>query len=74
MEVPLSSKKQARLEQLAKGTGKDVSELVEEAIDRLLDYDERFIAAIERGRESVWQGRLLEHEEVVERIERILRS
>jgi predicted transcriptional regulator len=74
MEVHLSPEKQARLEQLANRTGKDTAEVVEEAVDRLLDCDERFISAVERGRESARQGKLLEHEEVVERIERMFRS
>ncbi len=37
----------------------------------MLDYDERFLAAVEEGRASARRGGLLDHEEVVERIERM---
>ena len=48
--------------------------MVEEAVDRMLEYDERFIAAVEEGRSSARRGELLEHDEVVERIDKLLRS
>ncbi len=74
MEVHLSPDKEARLHQFATRTGKDAAQVVEEAVDRMIEYDERFIAAVEEGRASARRGDLLEHEEVVERIERLLRS
>jgi len=74
MEVHLSPDKQARLEEIASRVGKNAEAMVEEAVDRMLDYDEHFIAAVEEGRESARRGELLEHEEVVERIEKMLRS
>ena len=40
----------------------------------MLEYDERFIAAVEEGRASARLDDLLEHEEVVERIERMFRA
>jgi predicted transcriptional regulator len=45
---------------------------VEEAVDRLLDYDERLRTSVEAGRASALRGELLEHDEVVARIEKIL--
>jgi predicted transcriptional regulator len=74
MEVHLSPDKQARLQEIATRTGKNAEQIVEEAVDRLLEYDERFIAAVEKGRSSARRGELLEHDEVVERIDRLLRS
>jgi len=74
MEVNLSPDKEARLRELANRTGKDAAQVVEEAVDRMLEYDERFIAAVEEGRASARRGDLLEHEEVVERIEQKFRS
>jgi predicted transcriptional regulator len=41
--------------------------MVEEAIERMLEYDERFIAAVEEGRASACRGEFLEHNDVVER-------
>jgi predicted transcriptional regulator len=47
--------------------------VVEEAVDRMLEHDEHFIAAVEEGRASASRGDLLEHDEVVERIEQMFR-
>jgi len=74
MEVRFSADKEARLQQVAARAGKEPSQLVEEAVDRMLEYDARFIEAVEVGRESARRGDLLDHDEVVESIERILRS
>ena len=74
MEVHLSPAKQARLQEIATRAGKNAEEIVEEAVDRMLEYDERFIAAVEEGRSSARRGELLEHDEVVERIDKLLRS
>jgi predicted transcriptional regulator len=76
MEVHLSPDKQARLQEIASRVGKNAEEMIEEAVDRMLEHlehDERFVAAVEEGRFSARRGELLEHDEVVERIEKILR-
>jgi predicted transcriptional regulator len=74
MELHLTAEEEALLEQLAARTGKDKQDVVREAVDRLLEYDARFVAAVEEGRASARRGDLLEHDEVVERIERMLGS
>jgi predicted transcriptional regulator len=74
MEVHLTPETEAKLHQLATRTGKDTAQVVEEAVDRLLEYDAHFIKAVEEGRASARRGDLLEHEEVVQRIKRMLRS
>lgn len=74
MEVHLSPDKEARLQSLATRTGKDASQVLEEAVDRMLEYEERFIDAVEEGRASARRGDLLEHDEVVERIEQMFRA
>lgn len=74
MEVHLSPDKQARLQEIATRVRKNAEEMVEEAVDRMLEYDERFVAAVEEGRESARRGELVEHDDVVERIEKVLRS
>ena len=65
----LPAEKEARLRQVATRTGKDAAQLVEEAVDRMLEYDTRFIEAVEEGRASARRGELLEHDEVVERVQ-----
>lgn len=47
---------------------------MEEGVDGRLEYEARFVEAVEEGRAAARRGELLEHEEVVERIERMLRS
>ena len=74
MEVRLSPDKQARLQEIAARVGKNAEEMVEEAVDRMLEFDERLVAAVEVGRKSARRGELLDHDEVVERIEKISRS
>jgi len=74
MEVNLSPDKEAKLRQFATRTGKDAAQVVVEAVDRMLEYDEPFLAAVEEGRASARRGDLLEHDEVVERIEQMFRS
>jgi predicted transcriptional regulator len=74
VEVHFSRDKEARLLQVATRTGKDASQLIEEAVDRLLEYDARFVESVEEGRASARRGNLLDHDEVVERIEQIFRS
>jgi len=74
MEVRLSPDREARLQEFAARAGKEPSQLVEEAVDRMLEYDARFVEAVEVGRAAARRGDLLEHDEVVERIEQIFRS
>jgi predicted transcriptional regulator len=74
MEVRLPPEKEDRVRKLAIRMGKDASEVVEEAVDRMLEYDEHFLESVEKGRLAARQGDLLEHDEVVERIERMFRS
>ena len=49
MELHLAPENEARLHQLAIWAGKDTAQIVEEAVDRLLEYDAGFIAAMFRS-------------------------
>jgi predicted transcriptional regulator len=53
--------------------GKNPAQVIEEAVDRVLEHDERFIAAVEDGCASARRGSLLEHAQVVRRIEQMFR-
>jgi predicted transcriptional regulator len=74
MDVRLAPEKEAQLQQLACRTGRNAEQVVEEAVDRLLEYDAQFAAAVEEGREAARECESLDHDEVVERIERMLHS
>ena len=74
MEVRFPPDKEARLQETAARVGKEPSQLIEEAVDRMLAYDARFVEAVEVGRAAARRGDLLDHEEVVESIEQTFRS
>ena len=73
MELHFTAEKEALICQFAALAGKDTAQVVEEAVDRMLEYDARFIAAVEEGRAAVRRGDLLDHDEVVGRIEQMFR-
>jgi predicted transcriptional regulator len=74
MEVQLPPEKEARLKHFATRTGREAEELIVEAVDRMLEYDARFIEAVEEGRAAARRGELLEHDDVVNRIESMFKS
>jgi len=73
MDVDLPADKEARLRDFATRAGREPAKLVEEAVDRMLEYEFGFPESVEQGRAAARRGALLEHDEVVERIDRILR-
>ena len=54
--------------------GKEAPEVVEATVDRMLESTRSFSIPLKRGGSAAEQGDLLEHDEVVERIERKFRS
>ncbi len=74
MTVQLTPVQEARLQNLAARTALTPDELVRGTVDRFLDQEEDFLAAIKRGDEDIAAGRLIEHDEVVARIEKLLVS
>jgi len=70
----LTPEREARLNQLAARSGKNTAELVQEAVDRLLDYESWFVQEVEKGLAQAARGELIEHEEVVARIEKRLKE
>ena len=61
MEVHLTPKKEARLHQFATRTGREVAQVVEEAVDRLLEYDAHFVREVEKGLAQIERGEVLSH-------------
>jgi predicted transcriptional regulator len=74
MEIHLTPEKEALLRQLAERTGQDTAQVVQEAVDRLLDHDTWFIREVEKGQLQAASGDLMEHDEVVARIEKLLQE
>jgi hypothetical protein len=50
MEVHFSPEKEARVQEQAHR--KEAAQVVEEAVDRMLEYEKHFVAAVEQGRAS----------------------
>jgi predicted transcriptional regulator len=74
MEVHFSPDVEARLQQVASARGKDAEQLVKDTVARMLDNQARFMASVQKGIAQADRGELLEHEDVLNRIERLLNS
>jgi predicted transcriptional regulator len=74
MIINLSPEQEARLAALAARDGRDIDELAQEAISRLLDEEARFAEAVKRGIAAADRGEFVGPEEVWAGVERILRS
>lgn len=74
MEIHLTPEKEALLRQVAARTGQDAAQVVQDAVDRLLDHDTWFIQEVEKGLSQAAKGDLIEHDEVVSRIEKRLKD
>ena len=74
MEVTLSPEQEAQLQRIARRTGRNSEALAQEAIGHLLEHEERFIEAVEKGLASLNRGDFISHQEVKRRIESLLES
>ena len=74
MEVHFSPHTEAKLKEFAARKGKDAAQVVEEAVSNMLQRQARFVEGVERGIASADRDDLVDHEEVVSRIERLFRT
>jgi len=74
MPVQLKPEQEERLQHLAERTSVTPDELAQEVVERFLAFEEDLEAAVLRGREDIVAGRLIEHDEVFARIDRLLRD
>lgn len=74
MEVHFPPYVETRLQQVAVANGKNAEQLVKEAVARMLENQARFIAGVQRGIEQADRGELVEHQDVVNRIDRLFHS
>jgi len=72
MEVKLTPELEAKLDGIAAQQGRDAQSLVQEAVERLVGYDEWFVREVEKGLTEIERGEVLEHEEVGGRLEKLL--
>jgi predicted transcriptional regulator len=74
MAVQLKPEQEQRLQRLAAQSGLTVDELLQRQLDNFLDYQEDLARAVKRGDEDIAAGRVLECEEVVARVEKLLQG
>jgi predicted transcriptional regulator len=74
MEVNLPQDQEAQLRELALKTGRSIDDHVQEAVARLLAHNEWFKQQVQVGIDQIARGEYITHEEMGERIERMLRS
>lgn len=72
MEVTLSSDVQSKLARIARERGMEPEALAQEAIERLVNYDEWFLHQMDNGLAQVEHGESVGHEEIAARLERRL--
>ena len=71
MEVHFSPDIETRLQQVALANGKAPEQLVKDTVARMLENQARFVAGVEKGIAAADRGELIEHEDVVNRINRL---
>jgi predicted transcriptional regulator len=64
MEVQFTQDPQAKLSRMAAAQGRAAETLVQEAVDRLLSYDEWFSQEVDEGRAAADKGEFVEHGDV----------
>jgi predicted transcriptional regulator len=64
MEVPLTSDQQAKLLRMAIEQGRAAETLVQEAVERLLNYDDWFLREVEKGLAAADRGEFVEHDDI----------
>lgn len=74
MQVNLPPELQAKLDRIAAQQGRKPESLVNEAVERLVGYDEWFVREVEKGLAQVERGEVFEHEEVVAKVENQIRE
>ena len=69
MEVQFTPEQQDKLSRMAAAQGRAAEALVQEAVDRLLGYDEWFSQQVDQGLTAADRGEFVEHDDVRRMIE-----
>jgi len=72
MEINLSDAIKAKLSRAAAEQGKKEESLVQEAVERLVDYDDWFMRQVEKGLAQIERNETVKEEEVGARIEKLI--
>jgi len=74
MEVHITPEQEAQLSRVASHQGMNAQELAKNVLLRVIEDNERFLAAVQVGIDQAERGEFIAHEEVKERIDRLLRQ
>jgi predicted transcriptional regulator len=74
MELHFTPESEARLNQLASEKGRGPEQLVLEIVQAYLDHDQWFKHEVQKGLAQLDRGEFIEHDELVDRIERMFPS
>ena len=69
MEVQFTPDQQDKLSRMAEAQGRAAESLVQEAVERLLSYDEWFSREVEQGLDAADRGEFIEHADIRRMIE-----
>lgn len=64
MEVHLRPDLEAKIARIAAEQGRDAGALIEDAVERLVNYDEWFLREVEKGLAAGDRGEWVEHQEI----------
>ena len=74
MEIQFSPEQQARIAKLAHQSGTPAELLVVNVVERYLDEEARFLAAVEKGIEAADRGQFIEEEAMDARLESMFKT
>jgi predicted transcriptional regulator len=70
MNLQIPPELEGKLARLATETGRTIDQVALDLLSSSMDHDEWFRGEVEKGRAAAHDGRLLDHEDVVARIDR----
>lgn len=74
MEVHFAPDTEAQLREFAASKGKGAAQVVEETVAHMLQRQAQFFEGVDRGIAAAERGDLIDHDEVLMRIERLFGS
>jgi predicted transcriptional regulator len=74
MEIHFAPEVEAKLNDLASGSGRGPEQLVQELVKSYLDHDQWFRKEVQKGLAQLDRGEFIKHDDVVARIEGLFTS
>jgi predicted transcriptional regulator len=72
VKVYFTPEVEAKLSQTASQSGREPTDIVQDAVSRYFDEETRFVEAVERGEAALRSGEYLTHDQVGQRLQRFL--